>query len=97
MLLEAPLTEDQFVLSETELREVVQATVAACYSNSTRLGVAADHWAGTLFGETLGTPPLTAVAAVLGVNVTSVEDLLHDVRVVGRLVHEQETGLPAPW
>jgi hypothetical protein len=97
MLLEAPLTEDQFVLSETELREVTQATIATCYANSTRLGVVADHWAGTIHGDTPGAPPLAALAALLNVTVNHIEDLLHDVRIVGRLVHEHETGLPAPW
>ena len=97
MLLEAPLTGDQFVLSETELREVTQAVIATCYVNSTSLGVVADYWAGTIHGDTPGAPPLAAVAVLLGTTVNHVEDLLHDVRIVGRLVHEQETGLPAPW
>ncbi|WP_260215513.1 hypothetical protein [Curtobacterium sp. PhB78] len=40
---------------------------------------------------------MSAIAALLGTTVNLIRDLLHDVRIVGGLVHEQETGLPAPW
>jgi len=71
---------------------------ATCYFDSTHLGVVADHWAGiSIHGDIPGTPPLTATAVLLGTTVNHIRDLLHDVRIVGRLVHEKETGLPGPW
>ncbi|WIE80990.1 hypothetical protein [Curtobacterium sp. MCSS17_016] len=89
--------DDTFILTETELREIVQVTVAACYDISNDLGVVADFWAVALLHRTPHQPAPEDITAALNCTLDRVEELTLQVRDVARDVHEEETGLPAPW
>lgn len=89
--------DETFILTETELREIVQQTVAACYDISEELGTVADFWAVALLHRTPHKPAPVNIAATLNCSLAKVEALTLQVRDVARDVHEEETGLPAPW
>lgn len=93
----AAAVEVEFVLSDIELREVVQSAVAHCYERNLNLGVVADWWAADLLERVHGKAPFPALCAVLGCDLATVRALLDEVRAVGRSVFEEETGLPARW
>ncbi len=89
--------DEPFILTECELREIVQLTVAACYECSDTLGAVADFWAVALLDQKPHMPAPTDIAAALHCGLEEVEALTFQVRDIARDVHEEETGLPAPW
>jgi hypothetical protein len=94
---ETPAGEEPFLFTECELREIVQATVAACYDISDCLGIVADHWAAALLHYTPHAPDYSVIAGDLDCTTADVEELTVRFRDVARDVHEAETGLPSPW
>ena len=78
------------ILSDIEFREIAQATIAACYDISERLGFAAEYWVDYVLNICDG-------AGALCAEKTHAKELVNDVREVSRRVHLEETGLPASW
>lgn len=89
--------DEAFILTETELREIVQEAVAACYDVSDELGTVADFWAVALLQRTPQKPAPVNIAAALNCTLAMVETLTAQVRDVAGDIHEEVTGLPAPW
>jgi hypothetical protein len=89
--------DDAFILTETELREIVQETIAACYDVSNCHGIVADFWAEALLHEAPHAPEPVNIAAALECTLATVEDITEQVRAIARDVHEEVTGLPAMY